>query len=248
MDFVCPRGWAYITNSRFFASRSAASGTTAAATRPEVRHRHSTFDGVPEFALGRNHRDAQFYLVDAEFSAEHGGPPDLIRAPAPDPRQWGERYYYANAREAADFAWFADNLHTAEGSPREEDMTAAWTFGGRGIRATLPAVLPFAAIPRPENGWQWVDPSGVTLRWTPARNARAARISAFDGIAATCGRRKLVVLDRPAEPGGTYHWRVDDGPSGRSARIRAWTRIALVGDSTVTEKSDGAAASKRTSR
>src|SRR5207247_7077501 len=53
---------------------------------------------------------------------------------------------------------------------------AVWTYGGRWDPSTIPAVLPFAAIPRPENGARLVDPAGVTLRWTPARNGSANRI------------------------------------------------------------------------
>ena len=235
VDFVCPRGWSYITNSRFFAHNANAAIWHDGSQDPDQKFviRHSQFDGAPNFPLGRNHRDAQFYLIDVVFSSNMADRA-IYPASAPDPRHWGERYYYASARrDGGDYAWFADNLRDAEGSPREEDVTAEWTFDGRWNPADLPAVLPHAAIPRPEHGWKWVDPAGATLRWTPARNARAQRIT-FNG-------KTSEVLDSqfetgPLEPGRIYSWRVDDGPTWSFRVDSRTTRIALAGDSTVTDK------------
>jgi len=100
------------------------------------------FEGVPGFALGRNHRDGQFYLLDASFSPAMADCP-IYPAAAPDPRQWGERYYYSGCRRddappgARAFSWHGDNLETAEGAPREEEITAAWAFGGFAVTASL---------------------------------------------------------------------------------------------------------------
>jgi unsaturated rhamnogalacturonyl hydrolase len=244
VDFVCPRGWAYIANSRFFARPSSAGIWHDGSKDRDQKFviRHSVFDGDPNFNLGRNHRDGQFYLVDVAFSEKMADRP-IYPASAPDPRHWGERYYYADAR--GPFAWHSDNLHTAEGSPRSEDVTAAWTFGGRWDPASLPAVLPHAAIPRPEHGWRFVDPAGVTLRWTPARNAREERVYFAVEDRQSCLSRPIA--DRqdclsstrtgPLEPGRTYYWRIDDGPIWSFRADPRTTRIALVGDSTVTEKS-----------
>jgi unsaturated rhamnogalacturonyl hydrolase len=255
VDFVAPRGWAYITNSRFFAHPSSAGIWHDGSKDPDQKFviRHSTFDGAPNFILGRNHRDAQFYLVDVAFS-QNMADKALYPANAPDPRQWGERYYYANAK--GPFAWHGDNLHAAEGSPREEDVTASWTFGGRWDVSRLPAVLPFAAIPQPENGWRFADPAGVTLRWTPSRNVgktqriciggtpasppaeQGASRSRTGGEDAACSAVETTAFRTgPLVPGRTYHWRVDDGPVWTFRADPRTTRIALVGDSTVTEKS-----------
>ena len=234
VDYVCPRGWAYITNSRFFGHSTTASIWHDGSKNKDQKFviRHSQFDGVPGFALGRNHRDAQFYLLDVEFSSNM----------ADKPIGPGQRSYYSNAhRRGGDFAWFADNLETADGSPRDEDIDATRTFGGRWDPAALPAVLPFAAIPRPENGARWVDPAGVTLRWTPARNATAERVilsKAKDLTGETLRFAQGDAYDTgPLEPGATYYWRVDDGPIWSFRADPRTTRIALVGDSTVTEKS-----------
>ena len=233
VDFVCPRGWAYITNSRFFARPSSA-GIWHDGSKDEDQKfviRHSRFDGTPDFLLGRNHRDAQFYLVDVEFP-KHMADKPIYPAVAPDPRHYGERYYYANAR--GPYAWHADNLHHAKDAPRDEDITAAWTFNDQWDPAKLPAVLPHAAIPRPENGWQYVDPAGVTLRWTAARNAGATQRITFDGK--TSEVRESSFNTGALEAGRTYAWRVDDGPIWSFRADPRTTRIALVGDSTVTEK------------
>ncbi|HEY8181628.1 MAG TPA: glycoside hydrolase family 88 protein, partial [Thermoanaerobaculia bacterium] len=192
--------------------------------------RHSQFDGIPGFALGRNHRDAQFYLLDAEFSSNMADKP-IYPSPAPDPRRWGERYYYANAHRAGgDFAWFADNLRIA----RDEDITATWAFDGQWDPAKLTAVLPFAAIPNPENGARWVDPAGVTLRWKPSRNASSQHIYFGDTNPPQTESKSDT---GPLEPGQTYYWRIDDGPVWSFRADPRMMRIALVGDSTVNEGS-----------
>lgn len=249
VDYVCPRGWSYITNSRFFGHSKTAGIWHDGSHRKDQKFvvRNSRFDGVPDFVLGRNHRDAQFYLLDAELSPNMADRP-IYPAVAPDPRQWGERYYYANVRhDQGDFAWHADNLYAAEGSPREEDITAEWTFAGQWSPATLPAVLPFAAIPRPENGWRWVDPSGVTLQWTAGRNALVQRVhfGRADAPEFRVEQSATKFATGPLQPGETYTWRIDSvTPNGIvpgpvwSFRVDPRTvRIALVGDSTVTEKS-----------
>ncbi len=249
VDFVCPRGWAYITNSRFFGhDRNASIWHDGSMNRDQkLVIRHSTFDGDPGIALGRNHRDAQFYLLDDELSANITDRP-IYQVPEPDRYVWGERYYYENVHRAGgDLAWFADNLRTATGAPRDEDVTAVWTFGGRWDPEKLPVVLPFAAIPRPEHGWQWVDPTAGKLRWTPGRNARTQRVYfGKSNPPELRGEQSSTTYETgPLEPGATYYWRIDTVTSGGNIAGPVWsfradprtTRIALAGDSTMTEKS-----------
>lgn len=249
VDFVCPRGWAYATNCRFYGHNDNASIWHDGSRDRDQKFviRNSQFDGVPGFALGRNHRDAQFYILDSHFSSNMADKA-IYPSPAPDPRQWGERYYYSNDhREGGDFTWSADNLATAAGAPRSDDMNAAWTFGGRWDPETLPAVLPFASMPRPENGWRFADPTTVELHWIAGRNATAHRVyfGATETPELRGQQRDTSYAVRDLEPGKTYYWRVDSvTPSGIVAgplwSFRAdprTTRIALVGDSTMTEKS-----------
>ena len=215
VDYLCPRGWAYATNSRFFGHGTTASLWHDGSGSDDAKFvlRNCFFDGDPGFVLGRHHHSAQFYLLDARFSAAMADKP--IYAAAQNPG----RVYYSNAhRDGGDYAWHADNLPV-----RDEEIDAAWTFGGRWDPSAIPAVLPFASVPDPENGARNVDPAGVTLRWTPARNAR--------GATATRAMRDL-------EPGKTYTWRADDGGPAWTFTTDARTeRIALAGDSTMTAKS-----------
>ena len=45
---------------------------------------------------------------------------------------WGERNYFWNChREGGDFAWHSNNLAAATGSPKPEQINAAWTFAGK---------------------------------------------------------------------------------------------------------------------
>jgi hypothetical protein len=43
---------------------------------------------------------------------------------------WGERAYFHNCHrpDGGDFVWHADNLATASGSPKPDEITPAWTF------------------------------------------------------------------------------------------------------------------------
>lgn len=247
VDFVCPRGWAYVTDSRFFGHNlSAALWHDGSKHRDQkLVVRHSRFDGVPGFPLGRNHRDGQLYLLDAWFSRHMADQPISLVSP-PGSYQWGARHYYSRCRrEGGDYAWFADNLATAEGAPRDEQIDAAWTFGGRwDPESTLPAVLPFAALPRPENGWRFADPDGIRLRWTRARDGglqhvRFGRAEPPPLVAQQTGN---AFETGPLEPASRYLWRVDTVTGGGLVAGPTWTfetrpfRIVLAGDSTVTDE------------
>jgi pectinesterase len=143
VDYVCPRGWCYITDSRFVGHSATAGVWHDGSLHPESKFviRRSTFDGDEGFALGRNNRDGQFYLVDCRFGAAMADRPLYLASPR-ESYQWGERYYYFNNhREGGDFAWFANNLASAPGAPRPRDITARWTFGGRwDPEAGLPSI------------------------------------------------------------------------------------------------------------
>lgn len=151
VDFVCPRGWCYIEDSTFFETKD------TAALWHDGRHdkdqkfvlRNCKFDGVPNWVLARHHVDAAFYWLDCTFSntmADRapyrviypiGDKPttqgDIDRNRELDKEnRWGERAYFFNChRDGGDYAWHADNLATAEGSPTPQQVTAKWTFAGK---------------------------------------------------------------------------------------------------------------------
>ena len=147
VDFYCPRGWAYAENCRFIChSKEAAIWHDGSGNRDsKTVLRNCTFSGDDGFKLGRFHREAQFYLVDCKFAANMAGADIYHAASGPGAKLWGRRVYYAGChRTGGDFAWFQDNLSTADGAPKPKDITAAWTFGGRwnpltgGVRAAAP--------------------------------------------------------------------------------------------------------------
>jgi acetyl esterase/lipase len=150
VDFVCPRGWCFMRDSTITQVNP---GATAAIWHDGSRARDMKFvlrdcrfDGPPEWILARHHVDAQFYLLDARFSAtmrdrapyrviyplgdKTPTEADVARNRDLDTKNlWGERFYFWNChRDGGDYTWHADNLATADGSPPPERITPAWTF------------------------------------------------------------------------------------------------------------------------
>jgi len=130
VDFICPRGWCYIDQSRFYTVRPTATLWHAGLTRPDQKLvvKNSSFDGADGFDLGRHHYEAQFYLINCTFSESMSDRP-LYRVTYPDqpernrPYFWGDRYYFAHNRsEGKTRDWTSDNL------AHPDSVTAAWTF------------------------------------------------------------------------------------------------------------------------
>lgn len=155
VDFVCPRGWCYMTDcdiAQVYPNAEAAfwhDGGNNNADKKFVICR-TRVDGPPDFFLARAHRDAQFFFVDCSFTERlRDQPPYLVRYPldggTPTEKdiaanekiaretRFGVRSYFANSHRqgGGDFGWLADNLAEAAGAPRAEDITAKWTFGDR---------------------------------------------------------------------------------------------------------------------
>jgi pectinesterase len=133
VDYLCPRGFCYVTKSRFFGHNESASiwHDGSADESQKLVIRDSVFDGVPGFALGRNTRDGQFFLVNCRFAASMADRP-IYLAKGPAPFRWGLRAYYSGCtRDGENYGWYRDNLKDAAGSPRAEDIDARWTFGGK---------------------------------------------------------------------------------------------------------------------
>lgn len=263
VDFVCPRGKNYISNSSFYAQPSPAAiwhdGSRDRSHKFVIRH--SWFEGVPGFPLGRNHRDGQFFLLDNALSSNMADKP-IYQPQAPQPVLWGERYYYWNShRDGGDFAWFADNLDKAEGAPAAAMIDAKWTFAGQwNPENTLPPVLPFANIPRPENTSTAISVDNVELRWLPARNSIRQRVYFGTTKSPSLRKEQRQSAFQPGRlrPATAYYWRVDSVTRSGVVTGPLWTfttagvtaapasphaslftqkpRIVLVGDSTVTDE------------
>ena len=152
VDFICPRGWCYMTDSTITQVNPSATaaiwhdGSNNADKKFVLRR--CRFDGPENWYLARRHHDAHFYLLDCTFSKAmrdrapyrviyplNGGTPteaDKKRNADYDRTNvYGERAYFFNShRDGGDYAWHRDNLASAPGAPKPEQITAAWTFAG----------------------------------------------------------------------------------------------------------------------
>jgi pectinesterase len=151
VDFVCPRGWCYMTNCSFYELKDTAAVWHDGSKDKDMKFvmRGCRFDGTNGWNLARHHHDAQFYFLDCRFAKTmidqppfrviyplDGGTPgasDIQRNKDLDKSNlWGERAYYYNCHRAGgDYAWFANNLSAAPGAPKPEQISAEWTFAGK---------------------------------------------------------------------------------------------------------------------
>ncbi len=135
VDFLCPRGWCYVTRSRFMGDGHALIWHDGRGD-PDKKLVivDSKFDAKRPSVLGRYHHDSHFYLVHCQLSKNiidkniSYAYTDKVLDPCP----WGQRtYYWACWREGGHSGWLNDNLRTAPGAPEYHTVTAQWTFGGR---------------------------------------------------------------------------------------------------------------------
>jgi len=130
VDFYCPRGYAWAENCLFYANTGPASiwhdGSGNADYKTVLKN--CKFDGFAGFNLGRYHKDAQFYLIDCRFS-KNMADKDIYLVPTENKIIWGRRVYYFNChRDGGDYAWFNNNLNSADNSPKADDVTVEWIF------------------------------------------------------------------------------------------------------------------------
>ncbi len=131
-DFVCPRGWSYITDSEFF-SRGGAAAIWHDGQRQKSQKlviKNSSFDGVSNFILGRRHYDAQFYLINNRYS-KNLADQAIFRVSYNDKSKnranlWGDRaYYFGSSKEGKPYSWLNDNI-----SHEQANISAQQTFNG----------------------------------------------------------------------------------------------------------------------
>jgi len=136
VDYVCPRGWCYITDSKFYGHNKSASIWHDGSNDEDQKFviRNSLFDGVPGFALGRFHRDAQMFLIDCKFSKNMADKEIYHKiSDPPVTMQWGEKriYFYNCHGDSIDYSWHADNLDSAQSKLSSKEITPAWVFKGK---------------------------------------------------------------------------------------------------------------------
>ena len=135
VDFVCPRGWCFIRDSKFYEVKKTAAIWHAGNYLPDQKFVlwNCNFDGVEDFELGRHHYEAQFYLINCSFSVNMANR-NIYKVYSKDPDKdnpyyKGERKYYYNCIKAGQvFEWYKNNLNQASGNPSPENITASWTF------------------------------------------------------------------------------------------------------------------------
>jgi pectinesterase len=229
VDFVCPRGWCYITDSKFYGHNLSASIWHDGSTKKDQKFviRYSSFDGVLGFPLGRHHRDGQFFLLECIFSRNMADLPIYHpSSPSSVPWKWGERHYYYNChREGGDYNWFLDNLESAAGMLNENEITAKWTFAGSwDPEETMPSVLPFVFMPRPRDGSYKVQRERTVLKWTPARNTISHNI--YFGRTATPAfmknQKENMFVAGKLESKTAYFWRIDEVSEVDTLRGLLW--------------------------
>ncbi len=135
VDFLCPRGWCYVTRSSFYGDGKAMIWHDGRGDKDKkLVITNSSFDAASPTLLGRYHHDSQFYIANCTMTDKvidsniHYAYSDQVLDPCP----WGFRvYYYGNTRQGGHSGWLANNMDTAPGSPQYYTLTASWTFGGR---------------------------------------------------------------------------------------------------------------------
>jgi PelA/Pel-15E family pectate lyase len=135
VDFLCPRGWCYVTRTRFYGdSRAMIWHDGRGDKSKKLVIVDSEFDAASPTLLGRYHHDSQFFLQNCHFSKHvldgniHYAYSDKVLDPCP----WGQRTYYNDCtREGGHSGWMNDNFHLSEDKPVYYDLTPRWTFGGQ---------------------------------------------------------------------------------------------------------------------
>ncbi|MBQ5902742.1 MAG: pectate lyase, partial [Alistipes sp.] len=121
VDFLCPRGWCYVTRTRFYGdSRAMIWHDGRGDKSKKLVIVDSEFDAASPTLLGRYHHDSQFFLQNCHFSKNvldgniHYAYSDKVLDPCP----WGQRTYYNDCtREGGHSGWMNDNFHLSEDKP-----------------------------------------------------------------------------------------------------------------------------------
>ncbi|QQS35297.1 MAG: pectin esterase [Ignavibacteriales bacterium] len=235
VDFVCPRGWCYITDSKFYQLSSKASASIwhdgSFSEQSKFVIKNSYFDGVPHFVLGRNHRDGQFFLIDCVFS-ENMKDQKMFLAPSNPVRvfKWGERYYYYNCvRESGDYDWHADNLNEAVESPEPEKINAEWTFATAPEKwnpeTELDNILPYAEFPSPGRNSMLNQSGSVTLKWKAGIDAESYDIyfGKTSSLAFSGSSRSTEFNIDDVSSGEKYYWQINTITKADTITGEIWT-------------------------
>jgi len=214
VDYVCPRGYCYIEDCDFYGHNNNASiwHDGSGGIDHKLVITDSRFDGIKDFALGRYHKDAAFYLLNCTFSANMRDK-DIYYVENTVIPQWGKRVYYYNCHKTnGDYPWHKDNLYLASDTLNPEDVTSLWTFKNQwNPEKLIIGLLEMAMLPSPKNFRRKV-PTDVKLTWISGRGAKSHLIYlGKDSIPPFIGTSDTTFFDPgQLDAGKTYFWRVDE--------------------------------------
>jgi pectinesterase len=218
VDFVCPRGWCYVTNCTFYEMKPGSAAVWHDGSKERDQKfvlRDCRFDGTNGWVLGRHHLDAQFYFFDCTFAKTMADRPikrviyplsgaapseaDIQKNKENDLRNvWGERNFFWNCRrEGGDFAWHSNNLAAATGALEPGLVTAAWTFAN----TWNPERTDGPVIEHIKAGVGQVEvffSEAVTVKGRPQLKLRDGRMAEL--VAGSGGERLVFKLPREARP------------------------------------------------
>jgi pectinesterase len=208
VDAVCPRGWCYAVNCEFYEVTSSAPLWHEAATATQ---KFVVRCGKMLPAAGST---SNFKLLNANNSSSVGTRffllDCLISGKCNTSGTYTEAYFYNCHGETSDQAWYKNNLSSASGSPSQSQITAQWTFDKKwDPENTMPAALPFSALPQPWNGAYGVA-ANVQLKWIGGRNADWHAVYFGTANPPSFVKTQAEKTYSPANLAkGTYYWRVD---------------------------------------
>lgn len=225
VDFIAPRGYCYMEDCTFYGYNSTASiwHDGSGGEDHKLVIKNGFFDGKPGFALGRHHRDAQFYLIDCFFTENMKN--QEIYWEGQNEISWSpdRKYYYNCHRPVFDWSWHKNNLHEDPYQIQPHDINASWTFNNEwNPEALLNNLWPFASLPSPYPN-DCLSTSGL-LSWVSGRCADAHIV--YLGIEnpekiATTQESSLEV--EGLEEGRKYQWRVDEIVGSDTIVGEVWT-------------------------
>jgi pectinesterase len=132
VDYVCPRGTAWIKQSQFYSQATEASlwhdGELDQKAKLVVTD--SKLSGIQGFLLGRRHYDAQFYLQNNQYSPLMANKPIFRKTYPDEPSRdranlWGERSYFSGS-SGASYGWLQNNWPKAV-----SQITEDWVYQGQ---------------------------------------------------------------------------------------------------------------------
>lgn len=134
VDFLCPRGWCYVTRSAFVGNGYDLIWHDGRGD-PDKKLviTNSAFDSRRPVKLGRYHHDSQFFIMNSyltdkiiDYPIKYAYTDKVL-----DSIPWGRRVYMYNVkRSGGNFSWMKNNLDESAQKPKPAEITARWTFAG----------------------------------------------------------------------------------------------------------------------